>query len=78
MPAIVSSARRSNYALARECAPGGASVCPVFWIFCLWLIVLVTVFLRRTRLSIVLGILALVATLVFLKLNMDSTIQLNF
>lgn len=51
---------------------------PVLWIFCLWLIVLVTVFLRRTRLSIVLGVLALVATLVFLKLNMDSTIQLNF
>lgn len=43
----------------------------------MWIVVFVGIF-RRQRWTIPLGLAGLAATVVFLKLNMDSTIPLNF
>jgi len=49
----------------------------VLWIFLLWIIVFIGIFWRQ-RWTLPLGLIGLVATVVFLKMNMDSTIPLNF
>ena len=49
----------------------------VLWIFLLWVIVFIGIFLRQ-RWTLPLGLVGLIATVVFLKMNMDSVIPLNF
>lgn len=49
----------------------------MFWIFLLWIIAFVALF-RRSRWTPALVIVTLIATAVFLKVNIDQPIPLNF